>query len=289
MEFILNEQSLNGQYADVSGFIEHGIKPLFDVVRKMESLQFYTILKNSNFWQRPVVPGQSFYDILFSRESRMNDFLRKTKSILSRLQNEPYWDVSPVQDATKKYLLRVESSSRDVTNTGVAEAYARKACLISFALKEYDYTPLEIQHVGQSEGIVHNIRNSEHLIKILFDTKVLDVSQYVKNKFCSKLNFDYIDSRNGLNLINKEKMNSFLNSFQDFERMTWQQIITSDAFDYKDFHKNRSTRDYFSPEDWDKGVKKFRISQEIRCFGYVLENVFYVRRIDLDHILSDKG
>ena len=111
----------------------------------------------------------------------------------------------------------------------------------------------------------------------------------MKNKFCSKLNFDYIDSRNGLNLINKENMNSFLNSFQDFERMTWQQIITSDAFDYKDFHKNRSTRDYFSPEDWDKGVKKFRISQEIRCFGYVLENVFYVRRIDLDHILSDKG
>ena len=61
------------------------------------------------------------------------------------------------------------------------------------------------------------------------------------------------------------------------------------AFDFNVFHKIIFICVYFSLEDWDKGVKKFRISQEIRCFGYVLENVFYVRRIDLDHILSDKG
>lgn len=62
-----------------------------------------------------------------------------------------------------------------------------------------------------------------------------------------------------------------------------------DGFDYKEFHKNKNTRAYFTPEQWDKGIHKFRISQEIRCFGYRENDRFHLYRIDLDHVLSDKG
>lgn len=40
---------------------------------------------------------------------------------------------------------------------------------------------------------------------------------------------------------------------------------------------------------WKKGIKKFRITQRNRCFGYVENGVFYVLRFDLDHELSDVG
>ena len=45
----------------------------------------------------------------------------------------------------------------------------------------------------------------------------------------------------------------------------------------------------FSTELWAKGIHKFRVSQEIRCFGYREGDKFHLLRIDLDHVLSDKG
>ena len=53
--------------------------------------------------------------------------------------------------------------------------------------------------------------------------------------------------------------------------------------------KNKKIKRYFSDDLWKKGVKKFRITQRNRCFGYVDNGVFYVLRFDLDHELSDVG
>ena len=53
--------------------------------------------------------------------------------------------------------------------------------------------------------------------------------------------------------------------------------------------KNKKSKRYFSDEQWKKGIKKFRITQRNRCFGYVNNGIFYVLRFDLDHELSDVG
>lgn len=39
----------------------------------------------------------------------------------------------------------------------------------------------------------------------------------------------------------------------------------------------------------EEGIKKVKITQRNRCFGYVDNGVFYVLRFDLDHELSDVG
>ena len=52
-----------------------------------------------------------------------------------------------------------------------------------------------------------------------------------------------------------------------FESLSWQQIVTDDGLDYKEFSKNKKTGTYFSDDEWRAGVHKFRIDQKIRCFG----------------------
>ena len=71
--------------------------------------------------------------------------------------------------------------------------------------------------------------------------------------------------------------------------MDWNAIATDKGLDYKTYKKNRKSRRYFSDDLWKKGIKKFRIAQRNRCFGYVDNGVFYVLRFDLDHELSDVG
>ena len=69
----------------------------------------------------------------------------------------------------------------------------------------------------------------------------------------------------------------------------WIAIATDKGLDYKTYNKNKKSKRYFSDEQWKKGIKKFRITQRNRCFGYVNNGIFYVLRFDLDHELSDVG
>ena len=51
----------------------------------------------------------------------------------------------------------------------------------------------------------------------------------------------------------------------------------------------KKSKRYFSDNLWKKGIKKIKITQRNRCFGYVDNGIFYVLRVDLDHELSDVG
>lgn len=73
------------------------------------------------------------------------------------------------------------------------------------------------------------------------------------------------------------------------ERTPWHLMRMNDGLDFKEFSKNRYTKDFFTTDEWSKKVMKFRVNDEIRCFGNVENDKFFVLRIDLDHKLSDLG
>ena len=292
MDFIINELSANFQYATLNDLINQGLRGLSSVLTKIREYGFSNILKKTDFWQIQLLPGQTLQTLCFSQESRRNDAFRKIKSQIASFQNEPFWDLDSKQKANTDYFLEKEGESTPVNNSGIAEAYERSDCLISFCHGNFDYESLNVKTFYCQEsntGVVANVWNVEILLDVLFKRKVLDMSQFIKEKFNKKLNFEGISEDNGLNLINAENYKIFYKSFQEFEQMTWNQIKTSDAFDYKSFKKNRKSRDYFSLDNWNKGIYKFRIDSKIRCFGYVDNQVFHMLRIDLDHVLSDKG
>ena len=294
MEYVLNEQSLKGQFANSDRFAIDGMTPLLGVIQTLSAFGVNDILKNSTFYNSKVAPDKKLHELL---QGRMSVSVLAVCSRLSRMQGEPYWDLAPRQDLCKHYLIQRQGEDdakveMDVAGTGVAEAYARKGCLISFKGGDYDESTEKVRREDEQEygkNPVMNLHNREETEQFLFDSGLIDCQSYIKSRFCGKLVYDELSTSHGLNLVDRGNFREFNNSFRDFEDYTWQQIITSDGFDYKEFHKNKNTKAYFTQEQWEKGIYKFRITQEIRCFGYRDGDRFHLYRIDLDHILSDKG
>lgn len=294
MEYVLNEQSLKGQFANSDNFDTDGLKPLLGVIQTLSSFGVNDILKKTTFYSSEVSPGKKWHELM---NGRMSDAVRAMCSHLSRMQGEPFWDSAPRQDLSKHYYIQRAGDDNaivdvDVAQTSVAEAFARKGCMISFKGGDYDNNKEYVRcedELQYGENPVMNLHDKEETEQFLFDSGQINYQDYIKNRFCGKLVYDELSTDYGLNLVNKNNFREFINSFRDFEDYTWQQIITSEGFDYKEFHKNKQTRLYFTQEQWNKGIRKFRITQEIRCFGYRYGDNFYLCRIDLDHILSDKG
>lgn len=294
MEYVLNELSLCGQYVDREYFATEGVKPLLDVISTLSSFGIRNILKKSTFFEMEVSKGQRLYELT---NSRMSASVLAVCSQLSKMQREPFWDSKPTQNREKKYFLLRHGKAggakeKDVSWTGIAEAYERKGCLISFRGGGYDELMEKVRREDESDyrgPTMSNIHDKEETEQFLFDSGQIDYQEYIKSRFGGKLVYDELPTNHGLNLVNRANYRQFFVSFKDFEDYSWQQIITSDGFDYKEFKNNRYTKAYFTPDQWAKGIHKFRVSQEIRCFGYREGDSFHLLRIDLDHILSDKG
>ena len=294
MEYVLNELSLCGQYADREQFVTNGIKPLLGVIKTLSSFGVNDILKKSTFYDSEVTKDLRLHDLT---KSRMSPAVLAVCSQLSKMQGEPFWDIDSEQQSGMRYFLRRPevynaTVDEDVTATGVAEAYARKGCLISFRNGGYDGTTEQVRREDEPiyvEPALTNLHDKEETEQFLFDSGQIDYQGYIMSRYCGKLVYDELSINHGLNLVRSTNFRQFFDSFKNFEEYSWHQIITSDGFDYKEFKKNKNTRSYFSPDMWAKGIHKFRVSQEIRCFGYREGEKFHLLRIDLDHVLSDKG
>lgn len=127
MECILNELSLEGQYEDMDDFIQRGVVPLSEVLSDMEVLGITLLYKKSDFYSRMVTIDKCFHEMVFSRESRTNDQMRRMKNKLAKLQNEPFWDVDMKQlPDVIYYWMKPDGMQVDVSSTALAEVYARK-------------------------------------------------------------------------------------------------------------------------------------------------------------------
>lgn len=292
MDHILNELSLTGQFQSVDDFVREGALPLADVLADIAKFGGSLLYKKSDFYQCNALPNMTFFDLVIAgTPARTNDSLRKLKSKLALLMNEPHWDLNPQQDEKAIYLM-VDNSGKeiDVSGTSVAEALVRKACLVSFAKSAFVQTPINVKE--KTENTYYNVENvwqSGQVCDILQKAGLLSIEDYIIGKYSGKLDFSRIDAKNGFSLIDSSNLSIFESGFRKFNELPWSRIPMDDALDYKEFHYNANTKRFFHKEIWNKGVRKFRITQEIRCFGYVEGGTFYVLRFDLDHILSDLG
>ena len=176
----------------------------------------------------------------------------------------------------------------NVTGTSIAESIARNAVIISFTPSTFNISPITIKE-NKSLYCIINIFQSLALIEHCHTTALLSHKDYILMIYIHKLRFDYISDRYGFDLITDQNINDFLDAFRLFEEKDWHDIIVDNALDYKEFDKNRKTKQYFPDYYWSKGIYKFRISRKYRAFGYRENNIFYVLRFDLDHELSDNG
>ena len=176
-----------------------------------------------------------------------------------------------------------------MSGSSVAEATARAVCLLSFIRSLYEKHPVVVTKDGVAIP-VGNIWNEKQLYSILFERGELPLKKYITTHFGEgKLDFSLIDGTHGFSLIDNENQNEFIDLFRKFEELGWNTIAMDKGLDYKTYNKNKKSKRYFSDDLWKKGIKKFRITQRNRGFGYVDNDIFYVLRFDLDHELSDVG
>ena len=88
-------------------------------------------------------------------------------------------------------------------------------------------------------------------------------------------------------IIPPELETAVYSAFDTFCKESWVEIPQDKGLGYKPFNKTRQNSRFFSSEEWDKGIKEFRISGKPRCFGYVEGGKFYILLIDLEHILGN--
>lgn len=162
----------------------------------------------------------------------------------------------------------------DVSGSSVAEAAACVVCLLSFIRSLYGKHPVVVTKEGVAIP-VGNIWKEKQLFSILFERGELPLKNYITIRFSGgKLDFSLIDDAHGFSFVDNENQNEFIDSFRKFEELGWNTIATDKGLDYKTYNKNKKSKRYFSDGLWKKGIKKFRITQRNRCFGYVENGVF---------------
>jgi hypothetical protein len=238
------------------------------------------VYRKNDLWAYKITPSQSLHDFLISQTSKISDESRRLKSLLSGfIFDEPYWEMKQKHSPDTSYLFADEN----VCGYSLAEACERSRVIISFYSEKFYNVKINIQKNNTENVILDNLFAKGHCNEINRERNIICIKEYCINKFKgSKLDFSKIDDKDGFTLLKKEDEELFIDGFRKFSELSWQQINIDDALDYKpypDSDRIFRTIPY--------KIHKFRISRKYRCFGYVVDGIFYILRFDLEHKLSD--
>lgn len=278
MEILINELSFCGQFASVDEFVEQALPPLIFVLKDINSSKDQ-LLKKDDFYLSSVTKQNTLYDVFVGTFSRQYDEIRRVKTLLVKLFEDPYWEKDQKHSVNSKYIY----NQNDVWGSSLAESCERDKVILSSMFANFNNRLLAVFKDAAVVSI-DNLFDKGHYIELCWQRQTITFEEYCVTKFKgNKLDFSLIDTREGFNLIEQKDQNVFFDGFRKFSELTWPQISLDDGLDFKDFNN----KNYF--KSISHQIKKFRITQKYRCFGYVNQGVFYALMFDLDHKLSDKG
>jgi hypothetical protein len=277
MEILINELSLTGQFASSEQFISEGLPPLLAVMKEVDSTKDL-LYKKYDLYNSKIDAKTTIYDLIVGQTSRLYDEIRRFKSQLAALFENPYWEDNRKHPADYAYVY----NGNDVCNHSIAEACERDKTIISFVHKNFSTTQLSIMK-NDTEIEIDNLFDKGHYAETARKKETINCQEYCIRKFKGgKLDFSKIDEKEGFALLKKEDENLFIDAFRKFTELSWSQINVDDALDYKPYPDNDNVFRQIPYK-----IHKFRVSQKYRCFGYSDKGIFYVLRFDLEHKLSD--
>ena len=278
MELLINELSLKGQFNSIEEFINIALPPLLSVLKDTDSSRDL-LYKKYDFYSSLVTPQNTLHDVVVGPISRQYDEIRKFKTQLVGLFENPFWEDSPKHSFNDSYYFL----ENKITGSSLAEACERDKIAISFICNEFNNNTLDV--IKEKNTItVDNLFEKEHCLEVFKQRNFISFEHYCKSKFHeSKLDFSQLYVKDGFDLIGKDDEELFYDGFRKFDELTWSQINVDDSLDFKEFNN----KNYF--KEIEGKIHKFRISKKYRCFGYVKNGKFHALLFDLNHKLSDKG
>ncbi|RLJ86625.1 MAG6450 family protein [Planococcus citreus] len=286
MEIILNELSLENQFENSEDFFIK-FKRIIEVY-KIAIDNHFSLLKPSHLYSIILFESVSFHDILTAPQYRKSDEMKRYKSILSKIiQDEPFWDLDALHVNTDHY--KCDFTDK-INNYGLAEACERDKYVFSFETKIYkDKNNLEVKKNDSETIEIKNLITSKDITEELYLKGLIDESCYCIQRFNNtKLSFEELEEDYGFKTLSIEQRKLFINKFEEFIEMDWEQILKSDGLDYKEY--TPSKKNWFGGTEYNQiKIMKFRISQKYRCFGYRVKDTFKVLRFETNHKVSDNG
>ena len=281
MDILINELSLVGQYSSVKRFITHGLFEITNVLIDI-SITDNTLLKKYDFFNSNITNDITLHSLLKSNISREYDLLRKFKSELFQLIEDPFWESDKRHSDRDTFLF----NSENINNSSLAEACERDRVVVSFV--HDNFITLKLPVIKNKENItIDNLYDKNHFLELGRSRDEITFEAYVKNKFKkTNLDFSLIDNRNGFALLNtQDEETAFLSTFEKFIQMNWTDISQDDGLKYKPYNDLEKFKKTYPG----KKICKFRTSQLYRCFGYREDDTFFVVRFEIEHDLSDEG
>ena len=285
MEVLINEISLYAQYPSVKHFKENS---LLEIIRILDAVppEEINLLKSNSLWKRPITSKSTLHDILINKDRNDDESVRLKSQIASLMGTPPYWEENQKHDPQEEYLWNNEI----VTSTALAEASARDRVTISFPSSKFDDSPLRIAVNAKQTIDIMNFFSCRGWVEWLGDKQYISRQHQCYLFFKdSKINFKNLEREYGFDSIDSSLHKKFINVFKRFEKMSWEEILSSDGLKYKAY-KPTDNNNWFSNSPFaDNRIYKFRIDQKMRCYGYRKNDIFHVLRLETDHSASDKG
>ena len=286
MAILINELSLKGQFIDEDSFID-SLKPLLQIIKLIKQLEL-TLLKNYTFVNSKVTLHSNFLQIVNSSNQKIkqNTSIRLLKSYLL---SKPYWNDTQIHNCnTDNYTF----NTNNICNTSLAESSQRDKVVISFKHKNFLDKLLDIEK-NNSILKICNISDKNLFLDYLLSINEINILIFCKEKFkTTNLNFDLLEDGYGFDILDDNQKNEFINSFNMFSSMTWNNISNSDGLEYKKYNKpkKKKLKAWFRKGIYkNTDIYKFRTTQGYRCFGYREEDIFNILRFEIDHSISDNG
>ncbi len=276
MDVVLNELSLDAQYATETMFLDD-LQKVVKITTLFEKLQGIVLLKNQNLWNSKITTTKTLQQLLYIKG---NPLLTKLRANLLKLtSNPPYWEEDRRHNCEENtYLYR----NNDICNSGIAESVERDRSILSFTHDVFQDTSLLV-HKNDSDVCIDNFLNFKSTLLSLLKTGAIDENSFCKYYFHeTNLDFVLLNDARGFSQFGSLEKKQFIEQFKLFSKMDWDEIVSSDGLQYKRYE---NTLVGFET----KNIYKFRVSQLYRCYGFRVDDVFYVVHLEVDHTLSDRG
>lgn len=156
MDILLNELSVQGQFASIQEFVDDVLPSFLEVLDDVDESNDL-IYKKYDLFSSMVTPDTNLHAILIGDYSRQYDIIRRFKSKLVSLFKDPYWEETQKHSIDTPYLYKGE----DIAGTSLAESCERDKVVISLPCADFYSGKLIIQKQAK-ELIVDNLFAAGH-------------------------------------------------------------------------------------------------------------------------------
>jgi len=177
-EILINELSLTGQFNSVYEFITGALFKFISLLKEIKGTNVL-LYKNRLFYNSKITGDTTIKNIMLGVISRQYDEIRKMKSSLECLFEEPYWENNQKHSRDVRYLFK----GNCVTGQSLAEACERDRIVISFIHPDFSSEILQIIKENTEvmlKNLVNSIAKTEYN-KLLIDHTRNDIISFLFN------------------------------------------------------------------------------------------------------------